>query len=59
MWRTTPVHRWELFGSQSEDSPPDLPAGVELSDIQRMEDGIGSLFHRVYRTSIRGSDLSC
>ncbi len=58
MWRTTPVHRWELSGSKSEDSPPDLPAGVELSDIQLMEDGVGSMFHRVYRTSIRGSDLS-
>ncbi len=58
MWQTTPVHRWELSGSRAEDSPPALPDGVDLGDIQREEDGAGSLFHRVYRTSIRGSDLS-
>jgi uncharacterized protein (UPF0548 family) len=51
------VHRWELAGSPAEDSPPALPRGVELDDIQGVDDGAGSLFHRVYRTSIRGTDL--
>jgi uncharacterized protein (UPF0548 family) len=51
------VHRWELAGSRAEDSPPALPRGIELDDIQGVDDGAGSLFHRVYRTSIRGTDL--
>lgn len=58
MWRTTPVHRWELAGSLSEDSPPALPDGVDLDEIQGAENGAGALFHRIYRTSIRGADLS-
>jgi len=52
------VHRWELSGSWAEDSPPALDDGVELDGVQRVGDGVGPLFHRVYRTSIRGSDLS-
>jgi uncharacterized protein (UPF0548 family) len=51
------VHRWELAGSGVEDSPPALPRGVELGGIQGVDDGAGTLFHRVYRTSIRGSRL--
>jgi hypothetical protein len=58
LWRTTPVHRWELTGSAAEDSPPALPEGVEHDEIQGVVDGAGALFHRVYRTSIRGSGLS-
>ena len=58
MWRTTPVHRWELSGSPAEDAPPPLPDGIELDEIQGVEDGAGSLFHRVYRTSIRGAEMS-
>ncbi len=53
-----PVHRWEMTGFPEEDSPPPLPEGVELEDIQQPADGAGSLFHRIYRTTIRGSDLS-
>ncbi len=58
MWRTTPVHRWELTGSPGEDSPAPLPTGVDLDRVQDIDAGVGALFHRVYRTSIRGSDLS-
>jgi uncharacterized protein (UPF0548 family) len=58
MWRTTPVHRWELVGSRAEDAGPPLPQGIDLERIQREADGAGALFHRVYETSIRGSGLS-
>ena len=57
MWQTTPVHRWELNGTLAEDGGPDLPAGVDERDLQVADDGTGTLFHRVYRTSIRGSAL--
>ena len=58
MWRITPVHRWEYEGSLEEDSPPTLPGGVSLAEIQALEDGVGPLVHRLYWTTIRGSRLS-
>ncbi len=58
LWRTTPMRRHELPGSPAEDAPPPLPAGVDLDDVQRPEDGVGALFHRRYRTRIRGSRLT-
>ena len=57
MWQTIPVHRWELAGTLDEDSGPKLPPAADLDEIQLLEDGVGTLFHRVYRASIRGSDL--
>jgi uncharacterized protein (UPF0548 family) len=41
----------------AEDSPPVLPPGVARDGIQGVDDGVGALFHRVYRTAIRGADL--
>ena len=58
MWRTTVVHRWELTGSWEEDAPPPLPDGVDVTEVQRVGDGAGTHFHRLYRTSIRGSTMS-
>ncbi len=58
MWRTTPMHRWELAGSASADAPPGLPDDVDLSELQRSSDGAGPLMHRLYRTRIVGSSLS-
>ena len=58
MWRTTPMHRWELSGSPSADAPPDLPEDVDLSEVQRASDGTGPLMHRLYRTRIVGATLS-
>jgi uncharacterized protein (UPF0548 family) len=55
MWRTTPVHRWEMTGSLSEDGPPELPTDVDLSDVQGIDDGTGPIVHRMYRTRIVGS----
>jgi uncharacterized protein (UPF0548 family) len=58
MWRTTPIHRWELIGSRAEDLPPPFPEGVDRTDVQHIDAGVGAVFHRVYRTSIRASALS-
>ena len=58
MWRTTPTHRWELGGSAQDDAPPDLPEGVDVSELQRASDGVGPLMHRLYRTRIVGSTFS-
>ena len=56
-WRTTPVHRWEMTGSLSEDAAPDLPADVDRDDVQETGDGAGPLVHRIYRTRIVGGEL--
>ncbi len=55
MWSTTPVHRWEMTGSWPADSPPGLPADADRGELQRLEDGVGPLMHRIYRTRIVGS----
>lgn len=57
MWRTTPVHRWEMTGSACADRPPELPAEVDLTDVQGIDDGTGPLVHRIYRTQIAGASL--
>ena len=57
MWRTTPVHRWEMTGSLADDAPPELPSGVDLSDVQEIGDGTGPIVHRIYRTRIVGGEL--
>ena len=59
MWRTTPMWRREAPGSLESPLPALLsyPAGVSSQDVQGHEDGYGPLFHRRYRTRIRGSSL--
>jgi hypothetical protein len=57
MWRTTPMHRSETAGSQ-QDRPPPLPDGVAREDLQLVEDGVGPLFHRVYRTRVRDAKIT-
>src|SRR4051812_48366990 len=58
MWSTTPVHRWEMTGSWPLDAPPALPGDADSSELQSIEDGIGPLMHRIYRTRIVGSPLA-
>lgn len=58
LWRTTPLHRRELPGLAREDSPPPLPSGVPCDELQPAEQGVGPLFHRRYRTRIRGAESS-
>jgi uncharacterized protein (UPF0548 family) len=57
LWSTTPVHRWEMIGSWPEDAPPDLPGSLDHPDLQRWEDGVGPLLHRIYRTRFTASSL--
>jgi hypothetical protein len=57
MWRTTPMHRREEDGSRA-DLPPRLPDAALDDDLQRIEDGVGPLFHRLYRATIRDARLS-
>jgi hypothetical protein len=57
MWRTTPMHRSEESGRR-DDLPPELPETAVDDDVQRLEDGVGPLFHRLYRARIRDARLS-
>jgi hypothetical protein len=57
MWRTTPMHRSEELGSRA-DLPPELPDPVLDDDVQAPVDGVGPLFHRLYRARIRDARLS-
>jgi hypothetical protein len=57
MWRTTPFHRSEVAGSLPADAPPPFPDDVSRADVQHAADGVGPLFHRVYRARIRDARL--
>jgi hypothetical protein len=57
LWRTTPLYRAEEAGSWAEDAPPPLPHGSIDAEAQRVADGAGPLFHRLYRADIRGASL--
>lgn len=52
MWRTTPLHRRELPGTEADDDAPAIPAGVSVEDLQPAEDGFGPLFHRRYEVLV-------
>lgn len=52
------MHRWEMSGSWPADAPPALPASVDPEELQRFDQGVGPLFHRIYRTRIVGSTLT-
>ena len=58
LWSTTPIHRWELSGTWADDAPPELPKGIDRSELQTAEMGVGPLIHRFYRTQIVGSPMS-
>lgn len=58
MWRTTPFHRRELLGSRAMDWAPDFATDVERDEVQLPENGVGPLFHRLFRGRIRNSDQS-
>jgi hypothetical protein len=57
MWRTTPMHRREEAGTAA-DLPPGLPDDRIDEDVQGLEDGVGPLFHRLYRARIRDARLT-
>jgi hypothetical protein len=51
------MHRSEGRGSPAEDAPP-LLGDVDDNRLQRAEDGVGPLFHRIYRARVRQAALS-
>jgi hypothetical protein len=51
------MHRRDEPGS-AEDLPPRLPTNAIDDDLQPVEDGVGPLFHRLYRARIRDARLS-
>jgi Domain of unknown function (DUF1990) len=57
MWRTTVMHRLE---SAEADAGPHLPVpyppGVDASEVQSVDDGVGPLFHRRYSAHIKGAE---
>jgi uncharacterized protein (UPF0548 family) len=57
MWSTAPVHRWEMNGSWPADAPPEMPPQVDRSEMQSMEEGVGPMLHRIYRTRIVGAGI--
>jgi Domain of unknown function (DUF1990) len=60
MWRTTPLHRREqpVPAAAADRELLELPVGVSGAGVAGYRDGHGPLFHRRYRTLIRGSDCS-
>jgi hypothetical protein len=58
MWRSTPLHRREVAEAPAaRHFPPEYPAGVDDAEVQGADKGRGPLFHRRYRTQIRGAEL--
>ncbi len=57
LWRTTPIKRDEEPGDLAVDLPPELPDDVSHEEVQRVGDGVGPLFHRRYRISLRDSAM--
>ena len=51
------MHRREEAGT-ADDLPPRLPDARVDEDVQGLEDGVGPLFHRLYRARIRDARLS-
>jgi hypothetical protein len=56
MWRVTPLHRSEEAGD-SGDLPPPLPTGCVDGRLQRHDDGVGPLWHRLFGVRIEGGRL--
>jgi hypothetical protein len=51
------MHRSEESGGV-DDLPPPLPQAATANDVQGIDDGVGPLFHRLYRARIRDARLS-
>lgn len=58
MWSTTAVHRWEMSGAWPADAPPVLPDDVDRRGLQHMEEGVGPMLHRIYRTRAVATTMS-
>lgn len=47
-----------MTGIWPNDAPPELPGDTDPGELQHVEDGVGPLMHRIYRTRIVGSPLT-
>jgi Domain of unknown function (DUF1990) len=56
IWRTTPMKRREVPGQWPADAPPEIAQPVDLSGVQRQEDGSGAYLRRRYRVLVRDPD---
>jgi hypothetical protein len=56
LWETTPLHRAESRGDET-DRPPRLPSGVVDDRVQPARDGYGPMFHRRFRVRITRASL--
>jgi hypothetical protein len=56
LWETTPLHRVEGQGDET-DYPPPLPHDVVDDRVLLLPDGYGRLFHRMFRVRIAAADL--
>ncbi|CAN5487005.1 hypothetical protein BH18ACT16_BH18ACT16_05220 [soil metagenome] len=57
MWRITPMRRVEMEDDGIQPMPPSIPADFDRERIQGLDDGVGPLFHRRYRTTIVDGSL--
>ena len=56
-WRTTPIHRSDVAGDETDLPPPDS-GGSDDAGVQHPADGHGALLHRFYSVRIAGTPLS-
>jgi hypothetical protein len=57
LWMTTPLHRAEV----REDAPrlpPEVPAGVMTEGMQPWQQGVGPMYHRVFRVRIADAQVA-
>jgi uncharacterized protein (UPF0548 family) len=47
-----------MTGEWPQDAPPKLPADVDRDELQQIDEGVGPMLHRFYRTEIVGCRLT-
>ena len=57
LWRITPLHRLDEDGGP-DDCGPTIDATFHDDRLQRLEDGVGPVYHRCYGTTIEQPQLS-
>ena len=57
LWRTTPLHRLDETGAP-EDCGPAIDPRVHDERLQGLQDGVGPVYHRLYRVTIERPRLS-
>ncbi|MEA2149908.1 MAG: hypothetical protein QOD69_1738, partial [Solirubrobacteraceae bacterium] len=52
------MDRHEEAGTVPDDAPPPLPPGIDRTDVQGVEDGVGPLLHRRYVARVHDAELT-